>query len=146
MPPVHHRAQDLPRKRLQLCVGTVLECHFAHVPANIEGRVVFPGWKANIKERGHHSLEVAGNKWQLRLDKLDESLERDLSLKNTDTGHVEGHALAFQMEENSIPPGKAVILLLALHRSSPSQLPIVSRRTIAHLRSRTKTATSALPA
>jgi hypothetical protein len=74
------------------------------VPADVEGWVVFPRWKANIKERGHYSLEVAGNKRQLRLDELDESLERDLSLKNADTGYVEGHALALQVEENGISP------------------------------------------
>ena len=106
----------------------MLERHLAYVSADFEGWVVFPRWKANIKERGHHSLEVAGNKRQLRLDELDESLERDLSLKNADTGYVEGHALALQVEENGISPGKAVTLLSALHRRSPSQLPIVRYR------------------
>ena len=79
--------------------------------ADVEGWVVFPARKANIKRRGHHTLEVAGNQRQLRLDKLDASLERDLTLKHADTGHVEGHALAFEMEENGVTPGKAVTLL-----------------------------------
>src|SRR5579864_451798 len=116
---VHHRAQNLSCQRLQLRVGAVLERSLAYVVANVEGWVIFPAGQANIKERGHHTLEIAGNQRQFRFDKLDTSFEWDLALKHADTGHVEGHALAFEVEENRISPGKAVTLLLALHRGSP---------------------------
>ncbi len=47
--PVHHRAQNFSRERLQLCVGTMLERHLADVAADVEGGVVFPAGKADIQ-------------------------------------------------------------------------------------------------
>src|SRR5208282_1529192 len=121
--PVHHRAQNLSRQSLQLRVGAVLERHLAYVVPNVEGRIVFPAGKANIEQRGHDSLEVAGNQRQLGFDKPDAILEGDLTVKHADTGHVEGHALAFKMEEYGVTPGKPVTalanLLMVLHASSP---------------------------
>jgi hypothetical protein len=86
--------------------------------ADLKGRIVFPTGKANIQQWGYHPLEVAGNQRQLGFDQSDAILERDLAVKHADARHVERHALAFQMEENRVAPGKALALLLFLHDSS----------------------------
>src|SRR5271166_593696 len=87
--------------------------------ADIESWIVFPAWQAKVKRREHHSLEVAGNQRQLRLDKLDACFERYLALKHAYRGNVEGHALAFEVEKYCVAPGKAVISIIALHDGSP---------------------------
>ena len=112
--------------------------------ADVEVCVVFPAGKTNIKRRQYHALEVAGNKRQLRLDKLHASFERDLALKHAQAGYIEGHALAFKMEENGVAPGKAVTLLKLLHVSSPNQCGSSVKRS--HLSSRTKIETQVSPA
>ena len=93
------------------------------VAADVEGGIEFPAGKADVKRRGHHTFQVAGNQRQLRLDKLDAIFESDLTLKHADTGHVEGHVLAFKMEEDGVSPGKAVtLLLMILHGRTPNSI------------------------
>ena len=144
--PVHHCAQNFPRKRLQLCVGTVLERHLAYVAADVELWVVFPSRKANIKERGHHALEVAGNQRQLRLDELDESLERDLASNTQTQATLRGMPSRSRCRKTVSPQERrssccrlCIADLLVSCRSSVIE-------TIAHLSSRKKIATSASPA
>src|ERR1039457_2929767 len=110
MLPVHYRAKNLPRKRLEFSVGTVLERHLFHVAPNVEGGIVFPPGKAEVKGRGNDPLQVAGKQRQLGFDKPHAVFERDLALKHANGGYVEGHALAFEMEEYGVTPRKAVVV------------------------------------
>ena len=86
--------------------------------SDIEVSIVFPAGEADIKRRRYNTLQVAGNQRQLRFDKLDAFIEMDLAFKHADAGHIKGHAIAFEMEEDSVAPGKAVTML----SSSASQL------------------------
>ena len=38
------------------------------------------------------------------VNKLDAVIERDLAITHADTGYVERHALAFEIQENSVTP------------------------------------------
>src|ERR1035441_7887693 len=116
--PVHYRAQNLSRNRLQLHVGAMLKRYFTYMVEDVEVGIVFPTGKSNVQQWRHDPLQVAGNQGELRFDQPDTILERDLAVEHADTGHVEGHALAFQVEENRVAPGEAVALMLFLHNSS----------------------------
>ncbi len=116
---VHYRAKKFSSQRLQFGVGAMFERDVTDVIANIKVGVVFPCRQTNIQRRWHHPLEITGKQRQFRFDELGESFERDLALQDADAGHVERHTLALQVQEHCVTPGKAVILLMVLHNSSP---------------------------
>src|ERR1019366_5880055 len=91
--------------------------------------------------RGHNPLEIAGKNRQFRLDELDGVFKRNLTLEDTHARHIERHAFSFEMQEDRVPPGKTITLLMVLHHNSPSGSP---REPV--LSSRKKTASSASPA
>src|SRR5208282_219397 len=138
MLPVQNRADDFSSQCLQFGVGSVLERHLAYMVANIKVGVVFPARKTKIERRRHHPLDQAWNQRQFRFDELESIFEPDLTLQHADARHIERHAVALQMQENRIPPRKAVTLLMILHDHSP----IHSLREC-HLRLRWKIATRA---
>jgi hypothetical protein len=117
--PVHYRAQNLSRIRLQLHVGAMLKRYFTYMVEDVEGGIVFPTGQSNVQQWRHDPLQVAGNQGQLRFDQPDAILERDLAVKHANARHIEGHALTLQVKENRVAPGKAVaLMLLFLHDSS----------------------------
>src|ERR1700752_4530039 len=68
--PVEHWSQDLSGNGFELGIRPVFERYLANVVAYVEVRIEFPTGQAEVERRGHHSLTIARNDLQLRLDKL----------------------------------------------------------------------------
>jgi hypothetical protein len=100
----------------------MVERHFVHVASQIKLRVVFPTGKSKAERSGYNTLEIAREERQLRLDKLNAFLERDLALEKADARYIERHAFPFQVQEDRVAPGKAVTLLVVLQDRTPIQL------------------------
>ena len=120
--PVHDRAEKLGGNCFQLNFGSVLECHLAHVAPKFEFGVIFPTGQAESEGSGHDAFEIAREKRQLRLDELEALFKSNFTLEDANARYVERHAFPFQMQEDRITPGKAVTLLMVLHRYSPPSL------------------------
>src|SRR5271169_3530388 len=120
---VQHGAEKLSGNSFQLSLGSMLERHLANVAAEIELRIIFPTGKAETERRRHDALEIAGKQRQLRFEELETVFKPNFTFEDANAGHVERHALPFQMQEDRIAPGKAVTRLMVLHANSPIQLP-----------------------
>src|SRR5690349_9236586 len=74
---VHHPAEQAARQSLERrVIAGRIELHGDNVIPDVEQRIVLPTGMPDVERRRYNTLAVAGNQMELRIDLLNEALER----------------------------------------------------------------------
>src|SRR5205085_8838192 len=112
-----------PGHSFQLGIRTVLEGELADVVRDVKLWVVLPHRQSQMKCRHGHALAITRDEGKLGFDKTAAGLQRDVAFEYAYASDVQRHAFAFEIEEESVSPGKTVIIVSDPHDILPQDFP-----------------------
>src|SRR5581483_7170592 len=84
-----------------------------------------PDRQSEMKCRHSDALSVTRDEGKLRINKIAAVFQRNVAFKHANGSNVQRHAFAFQIKEESVSPGKTVIIVSDPHDILPQDLSLI---------------------
>src|SRR5215469_3766144 len=117
MSSVKMRANHSGHLPLEIGVCPLSKHDLTNVVTNVEVRVRFPCGQANVEGRKHGAPLVKGDEMEFRLNEPSASFEGDLAFELACRRNVQWLAIALQVQEKCVSPGKGTNSVRCRHSS-----------------------------
>src|SRR5580704_2770613 len=125
---IQRRADNLRGHRLQVGIRSPLENNSVNVVSDVEVRIEFPSWQAEVEGREYRTLLVARKEVEFRLDIFSAGVDRDRAIELAGTGNVQRLTFALQIQKECVSPRQR-INPAGLRHGDPLVQPLVASGT-----------------